>query len=125
MFGCRIPTIGCNAYVFDSLTIIARVRPTGRTTLMTAPRQLMLTLESSCDETAAAVVDSDLQVLSSVVATQDDLHQRFGGVVPEIAARAHLERILPVIDEALRKAAVTLQDLQAIGVVTQPGLVGS
>jgi N6-L-threonylcarbamoyladenine synthase len=85
----------------------------------------MLTLESSCDETAAAVVASDLNVLSSVVATQEELHQRFGGVVPEIAARAHLERILPVIDEALRKANVTLQDVSAIGVVTQPGLVGS
>lgn len=86
---------------------------------------LMLTLESSCDETAAAIVDNNLRILSSVVATQEELHQRFGGVVPEIAARAHLERILPVIDEALRKANVTLQDLAAIGVVTQPGLVGS
>ena len=85
----------------------------------------MLTLESSCDETACAIVDSDLQVLSSIVATQEELHARFGGVVPEIAARAHLERILPVIDAALKQAAVTLQDLEAIGVVTQPGLVGS
>lgn len=85
----------------------------------------MLTLESSCDETACAVVDSDLQVLSTIVATQEELHARFGGVVPEIAARAHLERILPVIDAALKQADVTLQDLAAIGVVTQPGLVGS
>ncbi len=92
---------------------------------MSSPEQLMLTLESSCDETAAAIVTQDLRVLSSVIATQDELHQRFGGVVPEIAARAHLERILPVIDEALHKANVTLHDLQAIGVVTQPGLVGS
>lgn len=86
---------------------------------------LMLTLESSCDETAAAIVDAELNVLSSVVATQEELHQKFGGVVPEIAARAHLQRILPVIDEALRKAGTTLVDLKAIGVVTQPGLVGS
>lgn len=85
----------------------------------------MLTLESSCDETACAVVDSNLQVLSTIVATQEELHARFGGVVPEIAARAHLERILPVIDAALIQADVTLQDLAAIGVVTQPGLVGS
>lgn len=85
----------------------------------------MLTLESSCDETAAAIVDRDLNILSSIVATQEELHARFGGVVPEIAARAHLIRVLPVIDEALRKANVTLQDLCAIGVVTQPGLVGS
>jgi len=87
--------------------------------------ELMLTLESSCDETAAAVIDSDLNVLSSVVATQEELHQKFGGVVPEIAARAHLQRILPVIDQALKNANVTLNDLKAIGVVTQPGLVGS
>ena len=92
---------------------------------MTTPPQLMLTLESSCDETAAAVVGSDLCILSSVIATQEELHQRFGGVVPEIAARAHLERILPVIDQALREAKITLRDLAAIGVVTQPGLVGS
>lgn len=93
--------------------------------MKTIARRLMLTLESSCDETACAVVDSDLQVLSTIVATQEELHARFGGVVPEIAARAHLERILPVIDAALKQADVTLQDLAAIGVVTQPGLVGS
>jgi N6-L-threonylcarbamoyladenine synthase len=92
---------------------------------MPAATELMLTLESSCDETAAAIVDRDLQVLSSVIATQEELHQKFGGVVPEIAARAHLQRILPVIDEALNKAGITLADLKAIGVVTQPGLVGS
>lgn len=87
--------------------------------------RLLLTLESSCDETAAAVVDEELRVRSSVVATQTELHQRFGGVVPEIASRAHVSRILPVIDEALRTAGVTLRDLSGIGVVTQPGLVGS
>lgn len=92
---------------------------------MNGPAQLMLTLESSCDETAAAIVDCNLQVLANVVATQEELHQRFGGVVPEIAARAHLERILPVIDEARRQANITLADLDAVGVVTQPGLVGS
>ncbi len=64
----------------------------------------ILTLETTCDETAAAVVTDGLKVLSSVVASQDDLHKRFGGVVPEIASRAHVERILPVIDAALRKA---------------------
>ena len=65
----------------------------------------LLTLETTCDETAAAVIADDLNVLSSVVASQDKLHERFGGVVPEIASRAHVERILPVIDEALRRAA--------------------
>ncbi|HUE73526.1 MAG TPA: tRNA (adenosine(37)-N6)-threonylcarbamoyltransferase complex transferase subunit TsaD, partial [Pirellulaceae bacterium] len=58
-----------------------------------------LTLESTCDETAAAVIAEDLTVLGSVVASQDELHRRFAGVVPEIAARAHVERIVPVIDE--------------------------
>src|SRR6266850_3841217 len=85
----------------------------------------ILTLESTCDETAAAVVTDDLQVLSSVVASQDQLHRRFAGVVPEIAARAHVERILPVIDEALVRAGVKLIDLDAIAVASTPGLAGS
>lgn len=86
---------------------------------------LLLALETSCDETAAAVIDQDRRVLSNVVATQHALHERFGGVVPEIASRAHVERVLPVIDEALRTAGATLGDLTAIAVATQPGLVGS
>lgn len=86
---------------------------------------LLLSLESSCDETAAAVIHRDRRVLSSVVATQHDLHARFGGVVPEIASRAHVDRILPVIDEALRLAGVKLADIGAVAVATQPGLVGS
>jgi N6-L-threonylcarbamoyladenine synthase len=88
------------------------------------PRKL-LAIESSCDETAAAVIDEDLRVLSSIVATQTKIHQKFGGVVPEIASRAHVQRILPVIDEALRTSGTTLEELTAIAVVTQPGLVGS
>ena len=87
--------------------------------------KLLLAIESSCDETAAAVIDHNRKVLSNVVATQHELHERFGGVVPEIASRAHLERILPVIDEALRQAGVRLSDLGAIAVATHPGLVGS
>ncbi len=85
----------------------------------------LLAIETSCDETAAAVVDRDLRVLSNVVASQADLHERFGGVVPEIASRAHVRRILPVIDEALQQAETHFDDLSAIAVVTQPGLVGS
>src|SRR5437868_33454 len=76
----------------------------------------ILTIETTCDETAAAVVTDALEVRSSVVASQDELHERFAGVVPEIAARAHLERIVPTIDEALRRANVTLADLDAIAV---------
>lgn len=87
--------------------------------------ELLLAIESSCDETAAAVIRRDRSVLSSVVASQDELHLRFGGVVPEIASRAHVRRILPVIDEALKRADVTLSDLTAIAVATRPGLVGS
>ncbi|MGE5195448.1 MAG: tRNA (adenosine(37)-N6)-threonylcarbamoyltransferase complex transferase subunit TsaD [Deltaproteobacteria bacterium] len=87
--------------------------------------RVLLAIESSCDETAAAVIDENLVVRSSVVASQTDLHQRFGGVVPEIASRAHVRRILPVIDDALEKAGTKLEDLTAIAVVTHPGLVGS
>jgi N6-L-threonylcarbamoyladenine synthase len=85
----------------------------------------LLTLETTCDETAAAVVTGRLEVRSSVVASQDDLHRRFGGVVPEIASRAHLERILPVIDTAVRRAGLSLADLDAVAVANTPGLAGS
>jgi N6-L-threonylcarbamoyladenine synthase len=85
----------------------------------------LLALETTCDETAAAVVTEQLEVLSSVVASQDALHQRFQGVVPEIAARAHVERILPVVDEALQRARVSLGELDAIAVAHTPGLAGS
>jgi len=91
----------------------------------TSENDLLLAIESSCDETAAAVIDRQLNVLSNVVSSQSALHERFGGVVPELASRAHVSRILPVIDEATRKAGVCLSDLSAIAVVTQPGLVGS
>jgi N6-L-threonylcarbamoyladenine synthase len=85
----------------------------------------LLALETTCDETAAAVVTDRLEVRSSVVASQDDLHRRFGGVVPEIASRAHLERILPVIDTAIRRAGLSLADLDAVAVANTPGLAGS
>jgi N6-L-threonylcarbamoyladenine synthase len=89
------------------------------------PIRYILALESSCDETAAAVIDRDLKVWSSVVASQYELHRHFGGVVPEIASRAHVRRVLPVIDEALNEANLALSDIGAIAVATQPGLVGS
>jgi N6-L-threonylcarbamoyladenine synthase len=85
----------------------------------------ILVLETTCDETAAAVVAEPLTVLGSVVASQDDLHRQFGGVVPEIASRAHVERILPVIHQTLRRAGVTLADLDAVAVANTPGLAGS
>ncbi len=86
---------------------------------------LLLAIETSCDETAAAVIDRRLIVRSSVVASQIDLHAEFGGIVPEIASRAHLTAILPVLDQALADANVTLDDIAAVAVVTEPGLVGS
>jgi N6-L-threonylcarbamoyladenine synthase len=85
----------------------------------------ILALETTCDETAAAIVTDELDVLGSVVASQDELHRRFGGVVPEIASRAHVERILPVIDETLRRARLSLADLDAVAVANTPGLAGS
>jgi N6-L-threonylcarbamoyladenine synthase len=85
----------------------------------------LLAIESSCDETAAAVIDRRLTVLSNVVSSQHELHQQFGGVVPEIASRAHVRRIIPAIDEALRLACITLDHLTAVAVTTRPGLVGS
>jgi N6-L-threonylcarbamoyladenine synthase len=84
-----------------------------------------LAIESSCDETAAAVFTDEPRVMSSVIASQTDLHARFGGVVPEVAARAHLQRLLPVIDEALRKAGVRLDQVGAVAVHNTPGLVGA
>lgn len=84
-----------------------------------------LAIETSCDETAAAVFTDELAVLSSVVASQTDLHARFGGVVPEIASRAHLRNLLPVIDEALGRAGVAARDVGCVAVHNTPGLVGA
>jgi N6-L-threonylcarbamoyladenine synthase len=84
-----------------------------------------LALETSCDETAAAVFSEELAILSDVVASQTELHSPFGGVVPEVAARAHLERLLPVIDEALEQAGVRLDQIGCIAVHHTPGLVGA
>ncbi|MFB5067634.1 MAG: tRNA (adenosine(37)-N6)-threonylcarbamoyltransferase complex transferase subunit TsaD [Candidatus Wallacebacter cryptica] len=87
-------------------------------------RILTLGIETSCDETAAAVIADGKYILSNVIASQIDLHQRFGGVVPEIAARKHIEAIFPVIDQALLDAGVKLEDIDVIAVTYGPGLVG-
>ncbi|HEX6462451.1 MAG TPA: tRNA (adenosine(37)-N6)-threonylcarbamoyltransferase complex transferase subunit TsaD [Candidatus Saccharimonadales bacterium] len=84
-----------------------------------------LGIESSCDETAAAVVDNGRVPLSNVIQSQVDIHKMYGGVVPEVAARSHIEVILPVIDEAMKKAHSTWNDIDAIAVSYAPGLVGS
>jgi N6-L-threonylcarbamoyladenine synthase len=86
---------------------------------------MILGIETSCDETAAAVITDDGRVLSSIVASQADLHARFGGVVPEVASRRHLELIEPVIRAALDEAGVELRDLTRIGVTRGPGLIGA
>jgi N6-L-threonylcarbamoyladenine synthase len=82
----------------------------------------ILGIETSCDETAAAVVRNGKVVLSSVVASQTKLHEKYGGVVPEIASRAHLENILPVVREALDKSGVTAKEIDAVAIANQPGL---
>jgi N6-L-threonylcarbamoyladenine synthase len=85
----------------------------------------ILGIETSCDETAAAVVVGGARVLSNVIATQHELHEEYAGVVPEIASRAHLERILPVLHEAMREADVNFEQLHAVAVGHRPGLIGS
>src|SRR5258705_1975142 len=87
--------------------------------------KVILGIESSCDETAAAVLADGRRVLSSVVASQDDVHAPYGGVVPELASRRHLEVIVPVVEKALKDAGVGLGDLDGIAVTQGPGLVGS
>jgi len=86
---------------------------------------LILAIESSCDETAASVVKNGREVLSDIISSQIELHTIYGGVVPEIASRKHIERINQVIEEALKEANVTFKDLTAIAVTYGPGLAGA
>jgi len=92
---------------------------------LNARENLILGIESSCDETAAAVVADGRRILSSVVSSQIDLHRKYGGVVPELASREHLRKIVPVVREALDQAKVTLADLDAVAVTQGPGLTGA
>jgi N6-L-threonylcarbamoyladenine synthase len=85
----------------------------------------ILGIESSCDETAAAVVVDGREILSSVVASQLDIHRKYGGIVPELASREHVRQIVPVVREALFQAGLELKDIDAVGVTQGPGLVGS
>ena len=85
----------------------------------------ILSIESSCDETAAAITEDGRKVLSSVIATQIDEHKLYGGVVPEIASRRHCENITGVCAEALEKADMTLDDVDAVAVTNAPGLIGA
>jgi N6-L-threonylcarbamoyladenine synthase len=87
--------------------------------------KLILGIESSCDETAAAIVADGRRILSSVVASQTEIHRKYGGVVPELASREHLRRIVPVVREAVEQAHVDLRDVDAVAVTHGPGLVGA
>ncbi|MFO8059960.1 MAG: tRNA (adenosine(37)-N6)-threonylcarbamoyltransferase complex dimerization subunit type 1 TsaB, partial [Bacillota bacterium] len=86
---------------------------------------LTLGIETSCDDTCAAVVDGDSRVLASVVSSQTELHRRYGGVVPELASRSHSRNMIPVLDAALDESGVSPGDLDLIAVTRGPGLVGS
>jgi len=92
---------------------------------LTERESLILGIESSCDETAAAIVAGGWRILSSVVASQIDIHRKYGGVVPELASREHLRQIVPVVREAAEQAGVALRDVDAIAVTRGPGLIGS
>src|SRR5215210_1320938 len=85
----------------------------------------ILGIETSCDETAAAVVSGDGEIRSNVVSSQAELHARYGGVVPEVASRRHLELVSPVVREALELARATVDDIGCVAVTRGPGLIGA
>ena len=86
---------------------------------------ITLGIETSCDETSVAAIDENFKILSNVIISQIDIHQKYGGVVPEIAARNHIENILPVLDKALHTAHLSLQDIDQVAATTTPGLPGA
>ena len=86
---------------------------------------IVLGIESSCDETAAAIVKDGTNILSSIIASQIDVHHKYGGVVPELASRMHSEAITPVVDEAIKKANITLDDIDAVAATRGAGLIGA
>jgi N6-L-threonylcarbamoyladenine synthase len=85
----------------------------------------ILGIDTSCDDTSAAVVQDGRKIISNIVSSQSDIHTKYGGIVPELASRRHIEMILPVVEEALKQAGVTLSDLSALAVCHGPGLIGS
>jgi len=86
---------------------------------------LILGIDTSCDDTSAAVVKDGRKILSNVVSNQSNIHTKYGGIVPELASRRHIEMIVPVVEEALGQANVALSDLSAVAVCQGPGLIGS
>ena len=85
---------------------------------------LILGIDTSCDDTSASVVEDGAKIISNIVSTQDEIHKKYGGIVPELASRRHIEMILPVVDEALNKAKLRFKDISAIAVCQGPGLIG-
>jgi len=85
----------------------------------------ILGIDTSCDDTSASVVENGRKILSNIVSSQSDIHTRYGGIVPELASRRHIEMITPVVDEALKQAEISLADLSAVAVCNGPGLIGS
>ena len=85
---------------------------------------LVLGIETSCDETAAAIVRDGREIVSSVIASQVETHKRFGGVVPELASREHLDKIVPIVEEAFTRARVSQSEIEGLAVTIGPGLVG-
>src|SRR4030067_979551 len=86
---------------------------------------IILGIDTSCDDTAAAVVENGTKVISNIVSTQTEIHTKYGGIVPELASRKHIEIIWPVVDEALKAASMKLDDLSGVAVCHGPGLIGS
>ena len=88
-------------------------------------RKIIIGIESSCDETSVAVLENDNNLLSNIVSSQVQIHQKYGGVMPEVASRIHVEQITMVLEEALNKANVTMEDVSAIALTKGPGLIGA
>ena len=86
---------------------------------------LMLGIDTSCDDTSASVVENGSTIFSNIVSSQSDIHSRYGGIVPELASRRHIEMIIPVVDEALKQSGISFPDLSAVAVCSGPGLIGS
>jgi N6-L-threonylcarbamoyladenine synthase len=86
---------------------------------------LILGIDTSCDDTSASVVEDGRKIISNIVSSQSEIHSRYGGIVPELASRRHIEMIVPVVDEAIKQAGISLQDLSAVAVCNGPGLIGS
>jgi len=86
---------------------------------------IVLGIESSCDETAASIVQDGTKILSSIIASQVDVHHKYGGVVPELASRMHIEAIAPVVDEAIKKAGIEISDIDGVAATRGPGLIGA